>query len=273
MSQLDERIQVFEDDVLPRWARHFATLLLADLPVPEEARALDVACGMGETSLELLRRHGERVAQVMAVDESREEIEAVAARAGDLAGQKLFTKRDNLGERLAFPDGSFDLVLGCFGVLPAADNRRLIRELVRVARPGGGVAFAYVARNSLRELLDLFVIELGRLEEPAAARRVEALAESFLSPKQAQYLLETAGVSAVVVDTTRFTLEYADVDRFRQCPVWGEHLRPAVRTAVEDRKVFEAADERVGERVGRYTRRGAFEVSVIAASVRGEREA
>jgi len=272
LSELEERIQIFEENVLPRWARHFGEPLLQGLSFPEGASALDVACGMGHPSLELLEKYGESIERVMAIDRSREVVEAAAIRAGELSGKKLFCKRDNL-ERLGFPDRSFDLVIGAFGLMDFEDNRRMLRELVRVARPGARLALSFASRNSLRELFDLFVAELRRRNADQAARALEKVGEGLLSTKETEYMLEKAGLADVSSRVERFNLEYQSGDEFKTCPVFEEYLRPAMVRAVEDRKLFGEVTESVEERIARLSRQSAFSVGVVAAFVTGERVA
>jgi SAM-dependent methyltransferase len=108
-------------------------LQFADLAgVAGGQRALDVGCGPGTLTAELARRLGP--AAVAAVDPSpplqtaaRERLPQVDVR---LAA----------AERLPFPDGSFDVVLAQLVVHFMDDPVAGLREMSRVARPGGTVA-------------------------------------------------------------------------------------------------------------------------------------
>lgn len=62
------------------------------------------------------------------------------ARRAGLADRTRFVVGD--ARRLPFRDGAFDAVLSTFGVMFAPDALRVAAELVRVCRPGGGVAVA-----------------------------------------------------------------------------------------------------------------------------------
>ena len=95
-------------------------------------RALDVGCGPGALTAELVRRLGP--AAVCAVDPSRSFATTVGAR---LAGVDV---RLSAAEHLPFPDGVFDVALAQLVVHFMADPVAGLREMGRVTAPGGVVA-------------------------------------------------------------------------------------------------------------------------------------
>ena len=95
-------------------------------------RVLDVGCGPGALTAELVRRQG--AAQVSAVDPSESFVAAVRQR---LPGVDV---RLAAAEELPFPDGSFGVVLAQLVVHFMADPVAGLREMGRLAGPGGTVA-------------------------------------------------------------------------------------------------------------------------------------
>jgi len=95
-------------------------------------RALDVGCGPGALTAELVERLGADA--VSAVDPSPPFAAAVAER---LPGVEVSVAA---AERLPFPDGAFDAVLAQLVVHFMADPVAGLREMGRVTRPGGVVA-------------------------------------------------------------------------------------------------------------------------------------
>jgi len=99
-------------------------------------RVLDVACGSGDLALAFARRAGPSGQVVMT----------------DINAEMLAVGRDKLldhglvappalcnGEKLPFPDDTFDCVSIAFGLRNFTDKEKGLAEMARVARPGGRV--------------------------------------------------------------------------------------------------------------------------------------
>lgn len=95
-------------------------------------RVLDVGCGPGALTAELVKRVG--AASVSAVEPSASFAAAVRDR---LPGVDA---RRSAAEQLPFPDGTFDAALAQLVVHFMADPVQGLREMRRVTRPGGMVA-------------------------------------------------------------------------------------------------------------------------------------
>ncbi|HEX5557348.1 MAG TPA: class I SAM-dependent methyltransferase [Gaiellales bacterium] len=106
---------------------------LADLAgVSAGQRALDVGCGSGMLTGELVGRLG--AGSVAAVDPSERFVDAVRGR---FPGVDV---RRGTAEELPFGDGEFDAALSQLVVHFMRDPVAGLREMVRVTRPGGAVA-------------------------------------------------------------------------------------------------------------------------------------
>jgi SAM-dependent methyltransferase len=95
-------------------------------------RALDVGCGPGALTAELVRRLGP--AAVTAIDPSPPFVSAVHER---FAGADV---RQGVAEQLPFPNASFDIALAQLVVHFMTDPVAGLAEMRRVTRPGGTVA-------------------------------------------------------------------------------------------------------------------------------------
>lgn len=100
------------------------------------SRVLEVGCGTGVVARDLAVRVGPR-GRVTGIDPSVVLIREARrlARAGRLARRLTFEVMD--GAALEFPDGSFDATLAVTVLLHVAEPLRVLREMVRVTRPGG----------------------------------------------------------------------------------------------------------------------------------------
>jgi ubiquinone/menaquinone biosynthesis C-methylase UbiE len=131
--------------------RHAAVLAWIDsLALAPGSSVLEVGCGAGFMAVAL----AERKFRVNAIDSSDAMIEQArcnAAQAG-LTGQLCMDVGDVYS--LAFEDGFFDLVIA-LGVIPWLERPDLaIRELARVARPGGHVILTTANWAGLVSYLD-----------------------------------------------------------------------------------------------------------------------
>lgn len=119
-----------------RFMGRYSTLLsspLADVAgVQSGQRALDVGCGTGALTAELVARLGP--GSVVAVDPSQQFVDTVRQRQPDVEVQLASA------EALPFDDGQFDATLAQLVVHFMADPVAGIAEMARVTRPGGVVA-------------------------------------------------------------------------------------------------------------------------------------
>jgi len=114
------------------YARRLAPLM-ADLgDVTAGSRVVDVGCGPGALTNELVHRAGSE--SVAAVDPSESFVEAARQRNPGVDVRRASA------ESLPFDDGSFDAALAQLVVQFMRDPVAGIREMARVTRPGGAVA-------------------------------------------------------------------------------------------------------------------------------------
>ena len=100
------------------------------------ARVLEVGCGPGHLSNRLARRNG---LEVTGVDLDPAMIERARAKAGQPGSASQPRPSFVVGDAasLAFPDGSFDLVVSTLSMHHWADPTAGLAEIGRVLRPGG----------------------------------------------------------------------------------------------------------------------------------------
>jgi ubiquinone/menaquinone biosynthesis C-methylase UbiE len=175
-------------------------------------RLLDVGSGTGTVSLAALQRWPE--AEVDAIDASREMVlatQAGAAQHPGVAGR--FRAVTAFADALPFPDDTFDAVVSSF-VLQLVPNRfRALREIHRVLRPGGSVAYVTWVSDTRRwradDVLDDLLDELGVPEpddedEPASA----AGAGDLPSVESAAAGLRRAGFRDVTAEAARLIYQF-----------------------------------------------------------------
>jgi SAM-dependent methyltransferase len=120
------------DQFMGKFSVPLAPLLADFAAIAPGARALDVGCGPGALTAELVRRLG--AAAVSAVDPSEPFVTAAIERNPDV------TVRRAAAEELPFADETFDAALAQLVVHFMADPVAGLREMARVTRDGGVVA-------------------------------------------------------------------------------------------------------------------------------------
>lgn len=120
------------DRFMGRWSVPLAPELATFAAVGPGQRALDVGCGPGALTTELVRRVG--ADNVAAVDPAPG---FVAAARGRHPGVRV---EEAAAEELPFPDASFDVTLAQLVVHFMRDPVAGLREMARVTRAGGTVA-------------------------------------------------------------------------------------------------------------------------------------
>jgi len=137
-GEADRLIQVLEEaDLAPGWAELRQTWLDYSGVRPGDC-VLDVGCGTGVVTRNLTQRVG-RQGRVVGIDPSTRLIEKALRRAEEEGLKDRIEFRCADGAALPFSDESFDLVVASavFGHVP--NGMEVLKEMVRVARPGGTV--------------------------------------------------------------------------------------------------------------------------------------
>jgi demethylmenaquinone methyltransferase / 2-methoxy-6-polyprenyl-1,4-benzoquinol methylase len=158
-------------------------------------RALDVATGTGDLAV-ALRARG---AEVVGLDFSERMLEVARAKAPEIRFE-----RGNALE-LPYEDGWFDAVTVGFGARNFADLGRGLREMARVARPGGRVVILEITSPEKPPLswffslwFDRAVPSLGRLAgDPDAYSYLPSSVRRFPGPEGLAAILAGAGLRSV----------------------------------------------------------------------------
>jgi len=160
-----------------------------------EGRALDVACGSGKLTVELLRATG-ATGLVVGLDFSSRMLTVASERAAGPA----YVRGDAL--QLPFADGVFDAVTVAFGLRNFADPVTGLREMARVLKPGGRALVLEFVRpqpgivgSVYRAYLRHGLPRIGGWVsgQPEAYRYLSDTVDSYRAPEQLLDLADRAG--------------------------------------------------------------------------------
>ena len=98
---------------------------------------LDIGCGIGGPAFEMAQTHG---ASVTGIDLEAPLIERAQARARELGLDDQCTFKVVAAGALPFPDQAFDIVVSSGAFTQTEDKVAILRESLRVLRPGGWIS-------------------------------------------------------------------------------------------------------------------------------------
>lgn len=183
-----------------------AEALVREVSLPTAGAVLDVATGTGKVALAAARVAGPG-SRVVGVDLSSGMLAQARRKTGNLPVE--FHEMD--AEELQFPDDTFDVVVCGFAVFFFPNMIQAIREMRRVLRPGGRVAFSTFADGALepmRKMTWARLSQYGISAPPAPPEPWMVLTK----PEHLLVLLEKGGFreGRVVRTPAGYTLETAE---------------------------------------------------------------
>lgn len=197
------------DSFMGRYSRRLAPLFADAAGVAPGQRVLDVGCGPGALTGELVARLGP--AAVVAVDPSEPFVAACAARHPGVAVHQ------GTAEATGLDDACVDAALAQLVLHFVARPEAAARELGRVVRPGGTVAACVWDFGDGMAMLRLFW-DAALAVDPAAPDEARTL--RFGRPGEIAGLLEQAGMTGVEESTLVVAETYTGFD-----DLWSGFLR------------------------------------------------
>ena len=183
-----------------RWKRMLTGRIIKG--APWEIRLLDVCCGTGDIALRIARKRED--IQVTGVDFSSAMLR-IARRKRDREGlsQAMFLEADAMS--LPFPEDSFAAATISFGLRNTADYMQVLKEMVRVVRPGGCIYCldSFVPEHGwVRPFYRLYFHKLmpllgGGRKYLQDYRWLSESTEKFLQPTELMHLFRRAGLRRV----------------------------------------------------------------------------
>jgi ubiquinone/menaquinone biosynthesis C-methylase UbiE len=242
-------------DAAPFWEKHreiirhmFAPVtnaLVEDALIGSGDSVLDIATGPGEPALSIASLVGPE-GKVFGIDPVLEMVDA-ARREGDRLRVRNAQFEIGPADHLPFPADTFDAVVSRFGVMFFASPVDAVREMLRVLKPGGRLAFAvwHLAEQNpffytLSRVIDRYVnspppapdaLDAFRFARPGLLRDVVGEAGTLVpSERMLQFTIEVP-VSAEDFWTLRF--EMSETLREKVSKLSMEQLAEVKRQALE----------------------------------------
>jgi ubiquinone/menaquinone biosynthesis C-methylase UbiE len=269
LTQREKLARVYEEEVYPLFGQKLADLLTADLSLAAHSHVLQIGCGLGTTTTELLHQT-DPDSRLIAVETSPAFVENARANvAAEYLGRRVFFRAHDMATKLPFAENGFDYVLANVVLSDLADPSLLVSELVRVIKPGGQLRLATPLAGTWREFLDVYSDVLVRLRQNEMADALAVYGRSFPEPEALACQLEAAGMGTIAVETSHWELVFRTSREFFYAPVieWG----PLARWKAIAGKGPKMQDTflAVKEAIDTYFAGLAFSVSVVAGVFSG----
>ena len=217
----DRRVaRVIDREIAPIWHDRFARLIIRNLPGASDVIALDIHCGVGRTTAELLGRLG-NAARVLAIEPDDTLIEFAKTRMRPEWKNRVYLKPGNFDDVTAMADDSYNLVVANLVLGDAGDIGSALTEMIRVNRIGGRILATLPMAGSWHEVEDIFAEVLRDAGLTAAVRRLERLRELRPTGTQLAQVVRDAGVAEddMVIEQERFQLLFPSGREFLFAPV------------------------------------------------------
>lgn len=209
-----ETLRVWRESA-PFWKKHSAVIrtmfsplteaLIKEGGIAQGQSVLDVAGGAGEPSLTI----AQRIAPTGAVTCTDAVAEMVATAESEALGLGLanITFRRCVADSLPFESNSFDVVVSRLGIMFFPDPLSAMREILRVTRPGGCMAFGVWGKNELNPFASIVTDIMSRHVELSPTDPDAPGAFRFAEPGKLAGILRVAGANDVRERVLQFHIE------------------------------------------------------------------
>jgi ubiquinone/menaquinone biosynthesis C-methylase UbiE len=210
--------RIYDDEILPIWSHRFGRMMLRGLEFPPKAMVLDVACGTGYPTQEVLRKLDDQ-SRLIAIDSSSAMLDVARRKLGELGGKRLFFRTENAFPRLSFANDVYDAVLCNLGLSEAQDPRAALRDFARVTKPGGQVVCTLPLEGTWGEFYDIYREVLVKHDKHETLARLEQHLRQYPDADEAERWLKSAGLGETRVDVEEFSLLFRSSREFFFAPV------------------------------------------------------
>jgi ubiquinone/menaquinone biosynthesis C-methylase UbiE len=218
--KVEKLARIYDEEIAPVWGTRFGKMLLRNLAVPERGQVLDVSCGTGWPTIEILRRMTDG-SRLIAIDASSAMLDVARRKVSDLGplGKKgVFFRTESAVPKLSFADDVYDLVVCNLGLdeMPSLDAA--LHDFARVTKRGGEVRCTLPLLGTFQEFHDLYREVLIKHDKHEALERLEKHIERYPAIERLESAMRVAHLDGAV-EIEEFTLLFKSSREFFFAPV------------------------------------------------------
>ena len=270
--KIEKLARIYDDEIAPCWGTRFGKLLLRNLAVPGGSQVLDVCCGTGTPTIEILRRMTDG-SRLIAIDESSAMLDVVrrkVAALGPLGQKAVFLRTESAVPRLSFADGVYDLVVCNLGIADMPSIETALCDFARVARPGGEVRCTLPLAGTFEEFYDLYREVLVKHDKHEALERLEHHVARYPTFERVERCLAEANLTGGL-EVEEFSLLFRSSREFFFAPVIEYGPLAAWKVIAGDGQDLQDVFWYIKEAIDAYYASGPFHVTVKAGCVIGKK--
>ena len=271
--KLEKLARIYDDEIAPCWGARFGKLLLRNLAVPDRGQVLDVSCGTGDPTIEILRRMSDG-SRLIAIDESSAMLDVVRRKVAALGplGKKVFFRTETAVPRLSFADEVYDLVVCNLAVGDMPCGETALRDFARVTKPGGEVRCTLPLAGTFEEFHDLYREVLVKHDKHDALDRLDVHVARYPSFEQIEHWLAASGLAGGV-EVEEFSLLFRSAREFFFAPVIEYGPLADWKVVAGGGQDMQDVFWYIKEAIEAYFGGGPFQLTVKAAVVIGKKPA
>jgi ubiquinone/menaquinone biosynthesis C-methylase UbiE len=218
--KVEKLARIYDEEIAPVWGTRFGKMLLRNLAVPARGQVLDISCGTGYPTIEILRRMSEG-SRLIAIDASSAMLDVARrkiAELGPLGKKGVFFRTESAVPKLSFADDVYDLVVCNLGLpeMPSLDTA--LRDFARVAKRGGEVRCTLPLAGTFQEFHDLYREVLIKHDKHDALDRLDRHIARYPTMDRVERCMRTASLDGAI-EIEEFTLLFKSSREFFFAPV------------------------------------------------------
>lgn len=218
--KVEKLARIYDDEIAPVWGTRFGKMLLRNLSVPERGQVLDISCGTGYPTVEILRRMSDG-SRLIAIDASSAMLDVARRKIADLGplGKKgVFFRTESPVPKLSFADDVYDLVVCNLGLSEMPSIEQALRDFARVTKQGGEVRCTVPLAGTFEEFHDLYREVLIKHDKHEALDRLDRHIARYPTIDQVERCMRAANLDGDI-EAEEFTLLFKSSREFFFAPV------------------------------------------------------
>lgn len=218
--KVEKLARIYDDEIAPVWGTRFGKMLLRNLAVPDRGQVLDISCGTGYPTIEILRRMNEG-SRLIAIDASSAMLDVARRKVADLGplGKKgVFFRTESPVPKLSFADDVYDLVVCNLGLGEMPSIEVALRDFARVTKQNGEVRCTLPLAGTFQEFNDLYREVLIKHDKHEALERLEQHIARYPTVDHVERCMEAANLSGGL-EYEEFSLLFKSSREFFFAPV------------------------------------------------------